>query len=144
MHVDKVADTVVNSTISMYADDIALYKIIRNPSDYSVLQEDITFICNWLSANHLVLNLTKCCYIIFSRKPLPSVPTSELCVGDSHSLIRANHYKYLGVTFSSDLSWSLHIANVCKRTRMHIGLIYRNFYQFADSSTLLKSLYITC
>ena len=57
---------------------------------------------------------------------------------DSHSLTRANRFKYLGVTFSSDLSWSLHISNVCKKTRTHIGMLYRNFYKFAVTSTLLN------
>ena len=83
-------------------------------------------------------NLAKCCYIIFSRKLLPTVPTFELCLGDSHFLTRSSHHKYLGVTFSSNLSWSLHISNICKRTRKHIGMLYRNFYRFADSQTLLK------
>ena len=122
----------------MYADDIALWKIIRNPTDYTMLQDDIITICNWVADNHLVLNLAKCCYIVFSRKHLPTMPTSDLCVGDTHSLTRAHHHKYLGVTSTSDLSWSLHIANICKKTRKQIGLLYRNFYRFADSSILLK------
>ena len=91
-----------------------------------------------MAINHLVFNLAKCCYIIFSRKLLPTVPTFELCLGDSHFHTRSSHYKYLGVTFSSNLSWSLHISNICKKTRKHIGMLYRNFYRFADSQTLLK------
>ena len=76
--------------------------------------------------------------LFFSRKHLPTMPTSDLCVGDTHSLTRAHHHKYLGVTLTPDLSWSLHITNICKKTRKQIGLLYRNFYRFADSSTLLK------
>ena len=91
-----------------------------------------------MADNHLVLNLTKCCYIVFSRKNLPTMPTSDLCVGDTHSLTRAHHHEYLGVTSTPDLSWSLHITNICKKTRKQIGLLYRNFCRFADSSTLLK------
>ena len=141
VYIDGVSGTVPNSNIAMYADDIALYKLIRNPRDYTVFQNNITSLCNWVSDNDLVLNLGKCSYIIFSRKHTPTVPSSELCIGDSHPLTRCYRYKYLGVTFSSDLSWSLHISNVCKRTRKHIGMLYRNFYRFADSPTLLK-LYI--
>ena len=142
VYIDGVSGTVPNSNIAMYADDIALYKLIRNPRDYTLFQNNITSLCNWVSDNDLVLNLGKCSYIIFSRKHTPTVPSSELCIGDSHPLTRCYGYKYLGVTFSSDLSWSLHISNVCKRTRKHIGMLYRNFYRFADSPTLLK-LYIS-
>ena len=91
-----------------------------------------------MAVNHLVFNLAKCCYIIFSRNLLPMVPTFELYLGDSHFITRSSHDKYLGVTFSSNHSWSLHISNICKKTRKHIVMLYRNFYRFADSQTLLK------
>ena len=48
----------------------------------------------------------------------------------------------IGVTLTSDPSWPLHITNICKKTGKQIGLLCRNLYQFADSSTLLK-LYIS-
>ena len=128
VYIDKVTNSVSHSNITMYADDIALWKIIRNPRDYTMLQDDIITICNWVADNHLVLNLTKCCYIVFSRKRLPTMPTADLSVGDTHSLTRAHHHKYLGVTLTSDLSWSLHITNICKKTRKQTGLLYRNFY----------------
>ena len=138
VYIDKVTNSVSHSNITMYADDIALWKIIRNPRDYTMLQDDIITICNWVADNHLVLNLTKCCYIVFSRKRLPTMPTTDLSVGDTHSLTRAHHHKYLGVTLTSDLSWSLHITNICKKTRKQTGLLYRNFYRFADPSIMLK------
>ena len=63
--IDKVANSVLYSNFTMYADDIALWKIVRNPTDYTLLQDDITTICNWVAGNHLALNLAKCCYIVF-------------------------------------------------------------------------------
>ena len=118
--------------ITIYADDIALYKIIRNPRDYTLLQGDITSICNWIVDNHLILNFLKCCYMIFSRKHHPSLPDSPLYVGENHALNKTDHFKYLGVNFSTDLTWSHHINAVCKKTRKQIGLLYRNFYQFSN------------
>ena len=72
VYINKVSNSVLYSNITMYADNIAPWKIIRNPTDYTLLQDDITIICNWVADNHLVLNLAKCCYIVFSRKHLPT------------------------------------------------------------------------
>ena len=85
VYIDKVSNSVLYSNITMYADDIALWKIIRNPTDHTLLQDDITIICNWVADNHLVLNLAKCCYIFFSRKHLLTMPTSDSCVGDTYT-----------------------------------------------------------
>ena len=46
VYIDKVGNSVLYSSITMYADDVALWKIIRNPTDYTLLQDDITTICN--------------------------------------------------------------------------------------------------
>ena len=53
VYTDSVVSTVNHSKIITYADDIALYKIIRNPSDFTFLQEDITSICIWIADNYL-------------------------------------------------------------------------------------------
>ena len=34
--------------------------------------------------------------------------------------------------------WSIHIANICTKARKLIGLLYRRFYKYSSSSTLLK------
>ena len=44
LYIDNVSYTVLNSNMAMFADDIVLYKIIRNPRDYTLLQDDITSI----------------------------------------------------------------------------------------------------
>ena len=35
----------INGQVSIYADDIALYKVIQSPIDYQSIQDDINAIC---------------------------------------------------------------------------------------------------
>ena len=86
IYINGVSASVTDSKITLYADDIALYKIIRNPRDYTLLQGDSKSVCSWIADNHLVLNILKCCYMVFSRKHHPTLPNAPLYVGDSHAL----------------------------------------------------------
>ena len=135
VYIIGATNTVLHGKIAMYADDIALYSFIKNPSDYTYLQRDITSLCSWLAINHLTLNLTKCCYMPFSRKHQQTLSDTN---GNTHALARVDHYKYLGLNFSTDLSWSHHVGQICKKTRKLVGMLYRNFYQFSRSHILVK------
>ena len=88
IYINGVSASVTDSKITLYADDIALYKIIRNPRDYTLLQGNITSVCSWIADNLLVLNILKCCYMVFSRKHHPTLPNAPLYVGDSHALTK--------------------------------------------------------
>ena len=74
----------------------------------------------------------------FSRKHQMTHPATDLYVGDTHALARVDHYKYLGLNFSTDLSCFHHIGLVCKKTRKLLGMLYRNFYHFSSSHILVK------
>ena len=89
-YIDGVARSVHHSKVIMYADDIVLYRIIKNPSDFSLLQEDVTSICTWLTNNHLTLNSQKSCYMLFSRKSHPTVPATNLYTGECQPLTRVS------------------------------------------------------
>ena len=40
----------------MFADDLLLYKPISQPNNFEAVQEDITDVEHWSTANHLTLN----------------------------------------------------------------------------------------
>ena len=92
-------------------------------------------ICLWTEDNNLKLNASKCCYALFSKKSQPCLPNTQLMIQDQ-ALQRVTSFKYLGVTFSYDGSWSAHITNVCQNARKVLGLLYRRFSQGSHSDTL--------
>ena len=125
------------SKINLYADDIALYRVISHRQDYSALQADIDAISDCLSEKYLTLNSSKCCYLLISRKRIHTLHPPSLIL-NGQQLTRVTSYKYLGVTITSDLMWSTHIANLCNKTRKIIGLFYRTFYKDSSPETMLK------
>ena len=99
------------SKLSLFADDMSLYRTISSPADYTVLQSDITAISLWVTSNHLALNFNKCCYIVITRKRSQSIAPPTLHINANATLPQVNSVKYLGIQLSSDLSWSSHISN---------------------------------
>ena len=51
-------------------------------------------------------------------------------------------FKYLGLTIQCDLTWSNHIKNICSKARRLVELLFRQFYHYAEPSTI-KTLYLT-
>jgi len=47
-------------------------------------------------------------------------------------------YRYLGLLISSDLSCSNHIQSVCTKARKILTYIYRKYYRFSNTATLLQ------
>ena len=66
----------------LYADDILLYKRIKTLEDYIELQQDIDLLFHWAQNNSMAFNMSKCKYMIVSRKHNPSLPPT-LCLGNT-------------------------------------------------------------
>ena len=127
-----------DSDLNLFADDIVLYRVIKNPADFDQLQSDINSVS---SGKHLKFNASKCRQMFISRKKVNSLKPPCFKI-EGTALTPTNEYKYLGVTITSDLTWKPHITNICNKTRKLIGLFYRRFYNNCSSQTLLK-LYLS-
>ena len=130
-----------SAKLQLYADDILLYKPLKDDRDVCELQSDIDSISNWVHQSGLLLNTSKTQLLIISR--LRRRPTIHLTVGGV-PIPESSSVKYLGVTLSRDLSWALHINNVSQKAKHQAGLIYiyRQFYHTSSAckAQLYKSL----
>ena len=122
-----------NSSMSLYADDLLLYRTIQSPTDYQTLQAEIDSLSNWISSHKLQLNCDKCKCMLVTRKRDSTMPTVLLI--NNNLLERVYSYKYLGIQLTSDLSWSAHISTLCSKVRQQIGMLYCKFYRYSDVDT---------
>ena len=130
------------SRLTIYADDILLFKPIYLSQDYEALQKDIDAIAECTKASHLTLNPAKCRYLIASRKRQSILPPGGLLL-DNCALEQVHSYRYLGVLVTSTLTWKEHIKQICTKARKLVGMLYRKFSTWADTDTL-RCLYLTC
>lgn len=126
----------LESNILLYADDCKLFRKISDVNDCLKLQNDIDTLTQWCENNCLPLNAAKCCCLSFTRKINPI--NSEYFI-HSTKITRTTHFKDLGVTFDSKLSFKLHINTITSQAYQQLGFIIRNSKLFSkdQSVTLL-------
>ena len=84
------------NSLSLFADDMTIYRPIRTIQDYYVLQLDITAISEWITENHLSLQPSKCSTMLISRKR-PNTDALPLLYVEGLPLPYVSSVKYLGV-----------------------------------------------
>ena len=135
---DSVHEPLSDGTlISLYADDILMYRIINCLRDYEKLQKDTDTVCSWVDNNELALNRIKCKYMVVSRLKSRAV-LSQTMLLYGEPMERVTNYRYLGVILTEDLSWSLHVDRISCKTRRLVGMLYRRFYRWATPRALTR------
>ena len=125
------------SFVTMYADDLLLYRVINSAEDYKLLQDDINTLAKWVDNNHLTLNASKCKCMVISRLKKRSIPFVPLKLHEQ-AMEKVSQYKYLGVIIKEDLTWSSHINEITTKARRMVGLSYRQFYAWTSTPALLQ------
>lgn len=128
----------LSSTIRIFADDCIVYRTIVNTDDHLVLQHDLEQISNWCSKWLMTLNTSKCKVMSFTRKPIPSLHSYNI---NKDTVAIATQYKYLGIIFTTNLSWSEHITSVSAKASQSLGYLRRNLRN--APSNVRKLAYLT-
>ena len=128
IYVDGIKTTSLSaeSHLTLFADDMLLYRPIANAADFSSLQKDIDSISDWVDRNHVQFNVQQCKFMHITRRTnsIQPVPQLKFCGQPLESVCT---YKYLGLLLSSDLFWSQPIKTICSKARKLLGLIYPTF-----------------
>ena len=131
-----------NTAIRIFADDIALYRIVRTPFDEAEFQSDLNNVFSWSSVVKLTFNSAKSVFVRFcGKRKVPEPPKYHLG-GDE--IPRKNSIKYLGLHLDYRLSWKDHVSNVVMKARKRIRYISFLFSRKCQRArlTLFKSLVV--
>ena len=81
---DVVTQVSPGSQLSLFADDMALYRSIRSSIDYSILQHDISSIALWIKTWSMLLQPNKCAMVISRVESLLMILILLFVLKDHH------------------------------------------------------------
>ena len=117
-----LANVVLHSKISMYADDTKLYKCIRNENDCRLLQEDLNRVAQWANMWQMDLNPDKTRLLVIGNQNV----NFEYML-DNEIIETVNFINDIGVTIQSNLKFTMHCVNIVKKAYFVIHKIFSIF-----------------
>lgn len=138
LFVNDLPDVVNSSSIACYADDTKIYKRIDSISDSTDLQTDLENLVLWSESSGLLFNRTKSKCQHITRKQSPTHFSYSIKGEDLES---CNSERDLGVSISSDLTWSKQVNEQCAKANKLPGFVYRSSRDIKNINTR-RTLYL--
>ena len=119
-----------NSIVEMFADDTTVGNSASNYDDLIChFKHSLQHLLNWCLNNRLDINWNKTYIMIITHKKIDIPKTIDIEVlNKSLSIQVVQQFKLLGVTIDDKLTFSQHVANICKKINMKLYSIKRLFY----------------
>ena len=121
----------------LFADDVKIYRAIRDQADCRELQNLLDIFNDWCKRNMMVLCVAKCCVISF-RRTRTAVAFDYNVAGTP--LQRVDYIKDLGVVLDERLTYFRHFSNVIDKANRQVGFIFKISSEFRDP-LCFKALY---
>ena len=146
IYINDLHQCINHSIIGHFADDTRILKAIASVEDVHLLQQDLLETEAWSTRNKMVLHEDKyelLCHSIRKSNLLPQLPFSkqyfEYNTTKGTSITPCDLVRDLGVTISSDLSWTPHINKTAEKGRQLISWVLSVFKD--RSRDTMMSLY---
>lgn len=139
IYINDLPSSVSSCKPLMFADDTKCFKSIKDRSDSQLLQSDINSLAQWSNTWLLPFNFSKCVVLHFFPSSSDVLPVYYL---DNAPISTSNTHRDLGVTISTDLSWSQHYSNITTQAYKILGLLRRSF-NATNSIHTKRTLYLS-
>ena len=101
----------------LFADDLVLLAESRNE-----LQDAIDQVSEYCQNFNITINADKTKYMVFHKGRLPLLDKTVTL--SSRTLENCTSFSYLGLTFTTQLRFSVHAQSLCRRATAKIGLLF--------------------
>ena len=113
----------VKAKARLFADDCLLYRNIKTNEDAESLQDDLNKLQDWETDWQMHFNPDKCELIRITNKRKTINAMYQI---HGAQLKQTKKAKYLGLTFTSTLSWNAHIDTITKKANNTTAFLRRN------------------
>lgn len=124
----------VKCNIRLFADDTSLFTVIENADSIKLIDTDLYNIAKWADEWCIMLNPSKTKSMKFSRKrssQWPNVKFNDIEIPDEP------YHTHLGLTLSSDASWSEHINRIYEKASYRLNILRMLKYDM-DRKSLIR------
>ena len=121
----------IQSTVKLVKDDSLVYRKIGNKTDCEILKQDLDRLQEWEKKWQMAFNAEKCEVLCITNK-INSIQHNYFIHGQK--LATKSDSKYLGVTISSNLSWSKHVNNISKKANSNMTFLRLNIRQASQQA----------
>lgn len=135
--INDVSVCFVDCPILLYADDLKIYRIVRDVRDCIKIQNNLNSFSQWCTDNGLLLNIEKCRVMRFYRNSHPIFYNYSI---NNSSLEPTKMFKDLGVLFDPTLSFKAHYDFICNKALKLLGFIKRSLSDF-NNINCFKNVY---
>lgn len=135
--INDISDCFEDCSILLYADDLKIYRTVRDVGDCIRIQDNLNKFSQWCTNNGLALNLGKCKVMRFYRNSHPVFFNYSI---DSTLLEPTSIFKDLGVFFDPTLNFKAHYNFIVNKAFKLLGFIRRSLSDL-DNVNCFKSVY---
>ena len=131
LYINGLRFSLKRSIASHFADNTSItYASRKMKSLETVLNQDLKMTSDWLKGNRFSLNVDNSELILFKSKRKRFDNNNFSIKINGRKMEPTNHVKYLGLYLDENLSWSVHINQLCKKLSRSNGILskVRQFY----------------
>ena len=115
----------IRSSVRLFADDCVLYRNIKSPIDFQILQDDLNSLAQWETDWQMKFNVAKC----HSMRVTRHLPDKHILFDNTlhqQKYEEVQSAKYFGITITDNLDCGQHVSEIsCKATKT-MGFLQRN------------------
>ena len=134
--IDDLTQTILNSNVKLFADDVKLYKVIRDPNENSIqLQNALDAVVKWSNKWQLRLAPNKCQVLHLNSKRNLHIFNYEI---DGQILDKVEMIKDLGFYVTNNVKFSTHCSIISGKAMKVAAMIFRVF-RTKNVKTLIRA-----